>query len=459
MPLSNETRDPDSTPDATSPETLSAVCRDADAAVASLRHMGVKSRARLLAAIAAQLEDHRTELVARADAETALGEERLHGELTRTTDQLRFLGSYAATCLNSLDRDSEGFIRSRRPIGPVAVYAASNFPFAFSVAGGDTASAIAAGCPVVVKAHPGHPLTSRRTADLVDQAISEFGAPSGTFAIIEGFQAGVELIQNPLIKAASFTGSLQGGRALADVAAARPEPIPFYGELGSINPVFVTERAARTRLNDIASGYADSYTLGAGQFCTKPGLIFVPRESGFTEAVLQAISGKQPARLLTEGIDAGYQAGLRRLATATERLTDADAPVQLFKTDATDAASSSVISDEVFGPVSVIAEYDQVGELPTFASRLPGSLTGTVHAEPEDAAEVQPLVETLSGVCGRVVWNGWPTGVAVNPLMHHGGPWPSSTAPLHTSVGASAIARFQVPVLYQGVPAALVQPP
>jgi NADP-dependent aldehyde dehydrogenase len=348
-------------------------------------------------------------------------------------------------------------------VGPVLVFAASNFPFAFSVAGGDTASALAAGCPVVVKAHPGHPRTSERTAEVVGAALSDVGLPAGTFAVIHGVDAGVEALKDPRISAASFTGSVHGGRALWDIATSRDVPIPFFAEMGSLNPVFVSPGAVAARGGEIAEGYVGSYTLGVGQFCTKPGLIFLPKGHGLTAALVDAVRSTAPGRMLLDRIHTGHaevreallghpgievlvqgELGRGEAATAAASLLATDVPTLLRSRDA--------LLNECFGPTSVLVEYDGLDQALEGARAFEGNLTGTVHAEDGEDAFSKPLLRALRDRVGRVVWNGWPTGVAVCWAMHHGGPYPATTTAEHTSVGMTAIRRFLRPVSYQGVP-------
>jgi NADP-dependent aldehyde dehydrogenase len=351
----------------------------------------------------------------------------------------------------------------------VAVFAASNFPFAFSVPGGDTASALAAGCPVVVKAHPDHPQTSELAAATIREAAVKVGLPADVLTLIQGYQAGADLVRHPLIAAVGFTGSIPGGRALFDLAAARPSPIPFYGELGSLNPVLITERAAETRPAEIAAGLVASYTLGQGQFCTKPGLVLVPAgQAGdaLTRSARETAAEAAPGALLDarmrEHFLAGFAAraaapGVRTLAAAAAAPSD-DAPqavrAGLLEVDAADLGGD--LLEECFGPVTVLVRYRDAADAETVLSSLGGNLTATLHAEsgePDAAA----WLTRLSRFAGRVVFGGWPTGVAVAPAMTHGGPYPATTTPT-TSVGGTAIDRWLRPVTYQTVPPELLPP-
>ncbi|MCO5996331.1 aldehyde dehydrogenase (NADP(+)) [Actinoallomurus rhizosphaericola] len=441
----------------TSPETVAELGAAAAKAARPLAELPLADRAALLEAVADALEAAAGELVPLADAETALGTTRLSGEVERTTGQLRLLAGEARGEGFQRDTAEPGFVRGLLPIGPVAVYAASNFPFAFSVAGGDTASAWAAGCPVIVKAHPGHPRTSARTAEIITEALAKAGAPEGMFALVHGFEAGMALINDPNVKAAGFTGSVRGGRALFDAAASRPDPIPFYGELGSINPVFVTEAAVAARGEEIARGYVGSFTLGSGQFCTKPGLLFLPAGHGLEPVLSEAVAAVAAPSLLTPQITDGFRAGVERIAGETRTVAES-AGARLFAVTAEEFAARPELTEECFGPTSIIIEYSSEEELRAAAAAVPGSLTASLHAEPSDADLARGLVAELARHVGRIVYNGWPTGVAVNHAMHHGGPWPATTSPLHTSVGTAAIRRFQVPVCFQGLPDELLPP-
>jgi NADP-dependent aldehyde dehydrogenase len=353
-----------------------------------------------------------------------------------------------------------------RPIGPVAVFAASNFPFAFSVAGNDTASALAAGCPVVVKAHEGHPQTSALTARIVTEALAGAGAPAGTFAVVFGVEAGVRLLKHPAIAAAGFTGSVRGGMALAAICAQRPVPIPFFGELGSVNPVVILPGAAAARPGDIAAGYAASLTLGVGQFCTNPGLLFVPASG---ERLLPAIAGAVRASaggpMLTARIhdsfsaavaELGARPGLAGLAEGQPGAGPWSATPEVFQTGLAEfAAGLPGLAQERFGPVGLVITYPSVADLLPVLARLGGNLAGSIHADPGSAADLSaaaPVADVLSRTAGRVIWNGWPTGVAVTWAQHHGGPFPATTSPHYTSVGATAIRRWLVPVTYQDFP-------
>ncbi len=461
---------PDRSPDETS---VAEVTRPAADAAPTVAASPLPERAGWLRAVADALDAQRDALAAVADQETALGLPRLTGEVARTSGQLRLFadvveeGSYLEVAIDHADPDAApprpDLRRMLRPLGPVAVFAAGNFPFAFSVAGGDSASALAAGCPVVVKAHPGHPRTSRATGDLVAEALRDAGAPDGTFALIEGFEAGRALVTDPRITAIGFTGSLAGGRALFQLACSRPDPIPFYGELGSLNPVVLTPRAIVARSEDLAHGLVGSFTLGTGQFCTKPGIVLIPDGSGFETAVAAALGETEPATMLTDGIAERFSDGLARLAHLEDVEVvagDPDgavagraaAPVVLATSTDTLRAAADRLLEECFGPLTLLVRYRDEDDLDAVLEVFPGSLTAAIHAEPDDLPMFGPIIERMTRLAGRVIHGGWPTGVAVTWSQHHGGPWPATTAPLHTSVGATAIRRFLRPVAYQDVP-------
>ncbi|OXM61047.1 aldehyde dehydrogenase (NADP(+)) [Amycolatopsis thermalba] len=431
-----------------------------DAAARAARSWARADRAAALEKIADEIDAAADELVPIAHEETHIAEARLRGEVARTTFQLRFLAKEVRPRAVVDEADPRWLpaprpklVLARRPIGPVLVFAASNFPFAFSVAGGDTASALAAGCPVVLKAHPGHPRLSAATAEIVRAAL-----PEGVFAVIHSEEDGRAALTDPRIRAAAFTGSPTAGRALYDLAVSRPEPIPFYGELGSVNPVFVTEAAARARGAEIAAAYVDSFTMAAGQLCTKPGLFVVPAGSGLGELAAERVRQVTAAPLLNDRIAGGYAATLGKLVGHEEVRTlvdGGDAPTLLATTAAAVLKYGEALRTECFGPASLVVEYSSESEMLDVVRSLDGQLTGTVQAEAADPVAAE-LVDELAEHVGRVVWNGWPTGVAVTHAMHHGGPYPATTAPLHTSVGAAAVERFLRPVAFQDVPEELL---
>jgi NADP-dependent aldehyde dehydrogenase len=426
----------------------------------------IADRAAWLRAAADALDANTADLVDIADRETYLGAARLSGEVARTTGQLRLFanvieeGSYLEATIDHADPNATpprpDLRRMLRPLGPVAVFAASNFPFAFSVAGGDTASALASGCPVIVKAHPGHPELSRLTAVIVDGALMAAGAPAGAFALVEGYNDGIELVKHPVTTAIAFTGSVSGGRALHDIAAAREVPIPFYGELGSINPVVVTKAADAARGSELAAGLLGSFTLGSGQFCTKPGVVFVPENSDI-ERQLATLSLPKAQRMLTEAIATGFASGVEALLAIPGVDMVAGSP----RGPLVVAASLELLGThrelvaEVFGPVTVLLRYDSPQSLLGALGTLEGTLTTTLHAEPHE--ETSAIIERLEGISGRVLFAGWPTGVAVTWSQHHGGPWPSTTSQF-TSVGATALRRFLRPIAYQDAPDGALPP-
>ena len=459
----------------TSQSDLDRVLAQATAAAPVLAAASHAERGRWLHAIAAQLSRHTEELVGLAQAETHLAEARLSGEVKRTSVQLELFaevldeGNYVEAVIDLPDPDftlgpTPDLRRMLVPVGPVAVYAASNFPFAFSVAGNDTASALAAGCPVVVKAHPGHPRTSRRTAELVRAALAEESAPEGAFALVEGMEAGVALATDDRIKAAGFTGSVAGGRALFDLATGRPNPIKFYGELGSINPVVVTARAADERAAEIAEGFVASFTLGVGQFCTKPGVLFVPAGHPVIDEIAERARGLTGGELLYDKIADGYSSSLENLrqTPGVRVLVDGGSADGLSAAPSLLSVSGSDFLDsperlltECFGPTALLVEYSSEDELAAAVHQLHGSLTTAIHGTDHDAAEQGGLMAQLAQRSGRVLWNGWPTGVAVTWAMNHGGPYPATTLD-YTSVGATAINRWLRPVSFQSAPAALL---
>lgn len=455
----------------TGPGNLADILTSAAVATAPFSGLDSSSRARALRGVADALDATAGELVDIAVIETSLSEQRLAGEVARTTGQLRMFaagldeGSWLDVIIDTATAGANGTApgpdlrRVQRAVGPVLVFTASNFPFAFSVAGGDVASALAAGCPVVVKAHPGHPETAIRTAAVVSRTLAEAGMPAGCFALVHGQDAGVTVLRDPRIAAASFTGSEAGGRALFDIANAREVPIPFFAEMGSLNPVFVSSAAVSARGDSIAAGYVASFMLGLGQFCTKPGLLFLPRGHGLTDRLAAAVHAVAPGRLLMDRIHAGHRAGRDALAARPGVRTlvrgDLDAATAggtLLVTDvATLLADRSQLLTECFGPTSIVVEYADVDEALAGARLFSGCLTATVHAEAGEGFGEQ-LLDELSGRAGRLVWNGWPTGVTVSWAMHHGGPYPATTSPEHTSVGMTAIRRFLRPVCYQDCP-------
>jgi len=457
----------------TTTQELESLTAAAASAAPIWRTSSAADRAAWLRSAADALDAHADELVEIADSETHLGPARLRGEVGRTTGQLRLFataveeGSYLELTID----DADAAATPPRPelrriltgVGPVAVFAASNFPFAFSVAGGDTASALAAGNPVIVKAHSGHPRLSARTAELVADALVAAGAPAGSLGLVTGREAGNALVQHPVIQAAGFTGSLSGGRALFDLANGRPDPIPFYGELGSVNPVVITPAAAAARGDGLAAGLVGSFTLGVGQFCTKPGVVFIPAGAGFEELVTGHLTGVGGGPLLTERITEAFPSGIDHLegdpsVSVVARGAEASGHAQpiVLATDAVAVTDRpDVLLEECFGPVALLVRYRDQSELLAALRAVPGSLTATLHSEAGD--DVAQELDVLQGKAGRVLFAGWPTGVAVTWSQQHGGPWPATTS-LHTSVGVTAIRRFLRPIAFQDAPAHLLPP-
>jgi NADP-dependent aldehyde dehydrogenase len=426
-------------------------------------------RAEALEAVADALDANTAELAALADSETALGMERLTGEVGRATGQLRLFaaeirdGGYLDPVISPAAGAAPDLRRVNRPVGPVAVFAASNFPFAFSVAGGDTASALAAGCPVVAKAHEAHPQTSELTARIVTEALASVGAPAATFAIVHGVDAGLRLLRHPSVTAAGFTGSTAGGLALARVCAEREVAIPFFGELGSVNPVVVLPGAAQARGAEIAAGYAASLTLGTGQFCTNPGLVFVPEDGALLAAIADTVAASSGGPMLSGRIFAAYQdavaatakvPGVTVLATGKPGEGPWGATPQVLTVSLKEFTPE--LAREQFGPAGVIVTYPSVDDLLPVLAGLPGNLAATIQLDAADELLARQLLPVLERIAGRIICNGWPTGVAVVAAQHHGGPYPATTAPGFTSVGTAAIRRWLVPVAYQNFPPELL---
>jgi NADP-dependent aldehyde dehydrogenase len=454
---------------ATSP-TVQAAVAAAVAAQPAVSAAPYEQRAGWLESLADELDANADELVPLADQETSLGSTRLTGELARTSAQLRLFasvvreGSFLEVIVDHRNDEATPPIPDLRrmliPVGPVAVFAASNFPFAFSVLGGDTASALAAGNTVVVKAHEGHPQLSRRVGELARVALSRAGAPEGVLGLVEGRHEGVALVEDPRIMAVGFTGSVRGGRALFDAANRRPRPIPFYGELGSLNPVVVTPGAAGARSDEVAEGLAASFTMGAGQFCTKPGVVFIPSDSRLDAALAEHVDPGE-FTMLNDRIASGFRdrlaevTGVPEVRVVTGETATADdgavvtGPVVLTTTVDAVLDDPEVLLDEVFGPVTLLVRYDSAEQVREALRAAPGSLTTTLHAQ--DGEDVRGLLDEMTQLSGRVLYGGWPTGVAVSWAQQHGGPYPASTS-LHTSVGTTAIRRFLRPVAYQTMP-------
>ncbi len=477
--MSTNPRTAERRPTVARPTTEGEVARIAAAAAAAagpLESAGRSFRAGLLESIADELESRRPAIVETADWETAIGTARLNGELTRTVFQLRVFatvlrdGGYLEATIDRAGDTTMGPAPDLRrmlvPIGPVAVFGASNFPLAFSVPGGDTASALAAGCPVIVKAHDSHPATSMVAFDAMTTSADRVGAPAGTLGMVFGQAAGGALVADPRVKAVGFTGSLAGGQALMAIIGRREEPIPFYGELSSVNPLIITPGAAKASGSEIAAALFTSFTTAAGQLCTKPGLAFVPVGDDGDALVAQmcaAATGSPAPALLNERISKAYSAGAGDLKSAPGVDAAAEgmppkgpgfgATVQILTTDA--AALNRSISQECFGPVIVVVRYRNFDDLYAAFDQLPASLTATIHSDDSELELTARLTTQLRGRAGRLIYNGYPTGVTVAWGQHHGGPWPSTNT-LHTSVGPTAIRRFLRPVTWQNAPQSLL---
>jgi len=461
------------------PEMVHSACLAAEEAFRSYGYSTRQTRSEFLIAIADEIEARADRITSIGTSETGLPEARLRGEQGRTTSQLRLFADHILRG-DYLDRRHDAALPDRqplprpdlqmvqRPIGPVAVFGASNFPLAFSTAGGDTAAALAAGCPVIVKGHSGHPGTGEVVAEAIAAAIAKCGVHPGVFSLIQGGKrdVGTALVQHPLINAVGFTGSLSGGRALFDLCAQRERPIPFFGELGSVNPMFLLPKALEGRSADIAKGWVGSLTMGAGQFCTKPGIAIVldgPHADAFVSAAVQALEpiGAQP--MLTEGIALAYRIGRDRIAASVgveEIVTSVcdmrNATPYLFETTGDDWLANAELGEEVFGPLGLIVRAGDIEQLLVIAGALDGQLTCTIHMDDGDTDLGRRMVPVLERKAGRLLVNGFPTGVEVSDAMVHGGPYPASTNFGATSVGTMSIRRFLRPVCYQNFPGALL---
>lgn len=439
-----------------------------------------RQRADFLRKIASNIESVAEEIIDRAGQETALPRARLQGETARTCAQLRLFaqvaeeGSWVNARIDLRDPERRPLpkpdIRSiLRPLGPVVVFGASNFPLAFSVAGGDTASALAAGNTVIVKAHAAHPGTSELVGHAIRQSVRECTLPEGIFSLLfgSGSQIGTALMKHPVIKAGGFTGSRIAGRILMDVAAARPEPIPFYAEMSSTNPVFILPGALRERADQIAAGLHASFTMGGGQFCTKPGMVFLPKGPDalpFENKLRQLVKESTPFHLLTKTIHSAYgssvaerklHAGVEVSAAGSQSTEGFGAGSVLFETDA-DSFLDSDLDAEIFGPTTVLVQHSNRDQVLAIARGLEGQLAATIHGTDQDLRDFADLIAILETKAGRLVFNGFPTGVEVTHAMVHGGPYPSTSDGRSTSVGSHAIFRFTRLVCYQGFPDAAV---
>lgn len=455
----------------------------AEEAFAIYRKVSAEARAAFLDAIADEIMAIGDGLLQRCHQETGLPLDRLTGERGRTCGQLKMFaglvreGSWIDARIDTAQPDrapvpKPDIRRLLAPLGPVIVFGSSNFPLAFSVAGGDTASALAAGCPVVVKAHRAHPGTSELVAGAIARAIEKCGLPHGVFSMLHGAgnEIGIALVKHPLARAAGFTGSRLAGRALFDAASARPEPIPVFAEMSSLNPLVILPGALRERGEQIAQGLRTSVTMGVGQFCTKPGLIFglgSPEFEKFGENFAAAMRAANPATMLHPGICRAFHDGLDTMEKVSgvvrvaESDTDPDpAKTQgeptVFGTDADDFIARHELHEEIFGPFTLLISARSFSQLETALKCLDGQLTATVHATPADLAEASDLLHILERKAGRLIINGFPTGVEVCPSMHHGGPYPATSDARYTSVGTAAIQRWSRPVCYQSFPADLL---
>ena len=457
------------------PELVDRAVKAAEEAFATYGYSSRKDRAAFLNAIADEIEARAEAITEIGTQETGLPEARLQGERGRTTGQLRLFAEHILKG-DYLDRRHDAALPDRapaprpdlkmmqRPIGPVAVFGASNFPLAFSTAGGDTAAALAAGCPVVVKGHSAHPGTGEIVAEAIAAAIVSCDMPKGVFSLIQGGKrdVGQALVQHPLIKAVGFTGSLGGGRALFDLCAQRPEPIPFFGELGSVNPMFLLPEAAKARGAELGAAWAGSLTMGAGQFCTNPGIAVVqsgPEGDAFVQAAAEALKEVSGQVMLTPGIADAYRSGKAQIedkgSVTPVVVTESDgrsACPNLYETDAQSYLADAELSEEVFGPLGLVVRVADAAEMPGLAAGFEGQLTATLHMDKGDTALAQKLAPVLERKAGRVLVNGFPTGVEVADSMVHGGPYPASTNFGATSVGTLSIRRFLRPVCYQNMP-------
>lgn len=457
--------------ESTSGQEISEIIDGAVTSFGLWSRIAPSERARILNHLAEKIDACSETLVAIADQETGLGVGRLTGEVGRTTFQIRAFanaltnGEFIESTLDPavdapLPQGHPKFLRSVRAIGPVAVFGASNFPFAFSVLGGDTASALAAGCSVVVKAHPAHPQTSQLTFDIATGALTEAGAPANLIGLGHGFEFGKSVVNDRRITAGAFTGSRAGGRALFDVAQSREVPIPFYGELGSVNPVVVSS-SGFSDPEVFVGAYLDSLLLGNGQFCTNPSLLFLPDNALLLEEIKSQLSHREPQLFLSKATKELHDSNRAQLSDSLGVSgylgKDVGGPgfyssAQVFVLSASTALTRhQALHIECFGPTGIVVTYSSLNEVIEILSKLEGALVGSLFAASDDAGNSE-ILSTLASMCGRVAFNAWPTGVAVTDGQHHGGPYPASTSPLHTSVGVNAILRFLRPVTFQGLP-------
>lgn len=449
--------------------TVDQAVKQAYAACAEYKKTSAAQKAAFLQAMAAAITAAGPSLIPVTQRESNLPIPRLEGELIRTTKQINLFadllteGSWVRAVIDVKDNPAVDIRQMQIPLGVAAVFGASNFPFAFSVAGGDTISALAAGCPVVHKAHPAHPETAAIIAACIIKAAEETGMPQGVFSMVEGFEAGMQLVNHPLVSAVAFTGSFRGGKALYDAAVKREKPIPVYAEMGSVNPVFILPHTLQQNGYDIASKLAASNMLGAGQFCTNPGIVVMPPlhdAKSFVDTAAQIIGSSKGGVMLTGGIHQAYNSGVEKMAgnkgvtlkaagTPGEEQT---ATPHLFVTTADDFLNDGNLQEEVFGPSSLFVETTDKAELYNIATTLHGQLTATIWGTEEDLKEYADLVTILEDKAGRLLINGVPTGVEVTAAMVHGGPYPATSDSRSTSVGTDAIYRFTRPVCYQNFP-------
>lgn len=446
----------------------------------TFRKIPGKQRAAFLNAIADLILELDEELVERYTSETGLPEGRAKGERGRTVFQLRSFAELVAqedwreNTFDAAEPDRKpipkvDLRKTLIPMGPVAVFGASNFPLAYSTAGGDTASALAAGCPVIVKSHPMHAGTSELVASAIVKAAQETGMPNGVFSCVNGgVDVGVNLVKHPKIKAVGFTGSITGGRALFDLASQRAEPIPVFAEMGSINPVVITPKAISQRADEIAQTYADSITLGTGQFCTNPGLLLTIKDANtknFVEVLAEKTVAIAPQCMLHPNIKGGYerngeevtsQKGVESIAKRSKDVQVNDAPAEVATVSGADFLNNPKMHKEVFGPFSLVVQCKDEEELFQVIENLEGQLTGTLIAEKDDDLDLETLVDVLQNRVGRIIYNGVPTGVEVCPSMQHGGPYPASTDSRFTAVGIHSIKRWARPISYQSFPEELL---
>ena len=465
-------------------DDVDAAMAAAESAFHTFKDSSNKARADFLEAIADEMEALGDTLVKRASAETGLPEARIIGERGRTTGQLRMFakyikeGSYAEPSIDTAIPDrtpvpKPDLRKIMVPLGPVVVFGASNFPLAYSVTGGDTAAAFAAGCPVVVKAHPGHPGTSALVGTAVVKAAKANNMPDGVFSLLydTGFAVGKALVEHPLTAAVGFTGSAAGGRALYDIASQRSKPIPVFSEMGSVNPSVLLPEALEIRAEQIATDFASSITLGVGQFCTNPGLILgikSPDLDRFISHLKVGIAASQPGTMLHSGITEAYktksqemasQGGVEFIQQSEADGSDSEARPTIAKAPGTEFIANPRLHEEVFGPFSLIIECQDAAELAACVARLDGQLTTTVVGEDYEFHEYVGILSNLREKAGRIIFNGVPTGVEVCPSMMHGGPYPATTDSRFTAVGIHSIKRFLRPVSFQDAPQSILPKP